>query len=114
MPKLKFSTPRPRTVVLSVIILAAAFFVVQGGEYGTTDLISQHSRQIDLRRAIDSLRRDIDSLEAVKRQIENDPSVQERIAREAYGMVRGKGEILYRFTESDSAVSGSEGRARQP
>ena len=31
-----------------------------------------------------------------------DPALQERIAREEFGMVRGNKELLYRFTDSVS------------
>jgi cell division protein FtsB len=56
-------------------------------------------RKKQIQVAIDSLRREIDSLEAVRRSIIADPKVQERIAREEFGMVRGDKEILYRFAE---------------
>jgi len=52
---------------------------------------------------MDSLRHEIDSLAKVKKAVQADPAVQERIAREEFGMVRGNKEILYRFAEPDSA-----------
>jgi cell division protein FtsB len=86
-------------LVLVVLALAAVAFAVEGGEYGTWDLVQQGVRKKQIQVAIDSLRREIDSLEAVRRSIINDPKVQERIAREEFGMVRGDKEILYRFVE---------------
>ena len=56
-----------------------------------------------MRASMDSLRREIDSLAKVKKAVLADPAVQERIAREEFGMVRGNKEILYRFAEPDSA-----------
>jgi cell division protein FtsB len=41
----------------------------------------------------------------VKKAILTDPAVQERIAREEFGMVRGDKELLYRFTTADSTRS---------
>jgi cell division protein FtsB len=95
---------RLRWVVLGGIAVGAAVFAVQGGEYGTTDLLSQASRKRTLERQIDSLRREIDSLSRVKRAVLSDPATQERIAREEFGMVKGEKEILYRFAEPPDSV----------
>jgi cell division protein FtsB len=99
-----------RRIVFAVLGLAALIFVVQGGEFGTWDLVRQRSRRAELTAAIDSLERDIDSLRKLKAAVETDPAVQERIARERFGYVRGDKEILYRFTDPrrDSAGVGSE------
>jgi cell division protein FtsB len=86
-------------IVAGAVLLAAILFAVQGGEYGTTDLVRQRARKARLLAEIDSLQRDVDSLARVKRMIQTDPAVQERIAREEFGMVRGNKEILYRFAE---------------
>jgi cell division protein FtsB len=91
------------------VLLAAIFFAVQGGEYGTTDLFRQRARKARLVAEIDSLQREVDSLSRVKRSIQTDAAVQERIAREEFGMVRGNKEILYRFAEP-AAVPGGAGR----
>jgi len=50
-----------------------------------------------MRREIDSLRRNVDSLNRLAHEIETDPALQERIAREEFGMVKGNKELLYRF-----------------
>jgi cell division protein FtsB len=87
------------------IAIGAVVFVyaLQGGEYSTTALLSQRARAKRMRASMDSLRHEIDSLTRVKRAVQADPQVQERIAREEFGMVRGNKEILYRFAEPDSA-----------
>ena len=87
-----------RLVMLAVIVAALAF-AIQGGEYGTTDLVKQRARRETLLARIDSLQHAVDSLTREKRAIETDPAVQERIAREEFGMVRGPKEMLYRFAE---------------
>ncbi len=99
--------PVPRTpgwialrVGLAAASLAIIVFAVQGGEYGTTDLLSQKGRLARERAEVDSLQRRVDSLAAYKRLVETDPATQERIAREEFGMVK-PGEVLYRFTEPD-------------
>lgn len=81
-------------------IIGVVYFAIQGGEYGTYDLLSQRSRRANLDREIDSLERTLDSLVKWKHAVETDPRVQERIAREEFGMVRGNKEMLYRFTDS--------------
>ena len=88
-------------------LLAVAAFAVQGGEYGTTDLVRQRGRERVLRAAVDSLQRAVDSLESYKKAVATDPVVQERIAREEFGMVRGDKELLYRFATPDSATVGT-------
>ena len=87
-------------IVIGAIVLV---YALQGGEYSTTALLSQRARAKRMRAGMDSLRHEIDSLARVKTAVQADPAVQERIAREEFGMVRGNKEILYRFAEPDSA-----------
>jgi len=87
-------------IAIGAIILV---YALQGGEYSTTALLSQRARAKRMRAGMDSLRREIDSLAKVKKAVQADPAVQERIAREEFGMVRGNKEILYRFAEPDSS-----------
>ena len=86
-------------VLVAAGVVAALAFAVQGGEYGTTDLWRQKQRRARLIRTNDSLVRVVDSLRRYKRRLETDPALQERIAREEFGMVRGSKELLYRFAE---------------
>jgi cell division protein FtsB len=81
--------------------VVAVWFAIQGGEYGSVDLLRQHNQRARLTREIDSLRRIVDSLGQYKQRVLTDARTQERIAREEFGMVRGK-ELLYRFAEPDS------------
>jgi cell division protein FtsB len=91
-----------RRVLFWCVVIAAIVFAVQGGEWGTDDLVAQRSRMVRLRAQIDTLRHEVDSLSGVKKAILTDATVQERIAREEFGMVRGDKELLYRFTTVDS------------
>jgi cell division protein FtsB len=92
-----------RLVVLAAIA-AALVFAIQGGEYGTLDLIKQRREKARVTHSIDSLRHVVDSLAKYADRVQHDPATQERIAREVFGMVRGDKEILYRFTDRpDSA-----------
>jgi cell division protein FtsB len=80
--------------------LGVAYFAVEGGEYGTSDLVRQRLRRQRLQAEIDSLEQQIDSLERYRKQVLTDPVLQERIAREQFGMVRGDKELVYRFTDA--------------
>lgn len=92
---------RVNMVLLAAGAIAAVWFAVQGGEYGTIDLLRQRQRRAELRREIDSLTRIVDSLGRYKQRVLTDPKLQERIAREEFGMIRGR-ELLYRIAEPDS------------
>ena len=91
-------------IAIGAVVLV---YALQGGEYSTTALLSQRARATRMRAGMDSLRHEIDSLAKVKKAVQVDPAVQERIAREEFGMVRGNKEILYRFAEPDSARNGA-------
>ncbi|MFL5574729.1 MAG: FtsB family cell division protein [Gemmatimonadaceae bacterium] len=96
-----------------LVALAAAAFAVQGGEYGTSDLVRQRARHRRLQAAVDSLQREVDSLGALERAVASDPLLQERIAREEFGMVRGDKELLFRFADPAAPDDdGSDGPGR--
>ena len=88
-----------KRLAVAVVVLAALAFAVQGGEYGTTDLWRQKQRKKALLGSLDSLQHVVDSLRRYKHRLQTDPALQERIAREEFGMVRGNKELLYRFAE---------------
>jgi cell division protein FtsB len=92
---------RVRAAVLLALGGGALWFAIEGGEYGTSDLIRQERQRRRFTREIDSLRRVVDSLTRYKYRVVNDPATQERIAREEFGMVRGR-ELLYRMVAPDS------------
>jgi cell division protein FtsB len=86
-----------RAVVYSLFAAFVAF-AIQGGEYGTTDLVRQRRQLAAERAAVESLAAQVEDLQAFKKLLESDAATQERIAREEFGMVK-PGEILYRFVE---------------
>ncbi len=96
--------PIVKRVGIAALLLAAAWFAVEGGEFSTLDLFRQRRERASLDRSIDSLQHVVDSLKKYADQVQRDPATQERIAREVFGMVRGNKELLYRFTTpADSA-----------
>ena len=89
-------------LVLALLVVMGVF-AFEGGEYSTWDyralqheLADEQARQVRLRQMVDSLTR-------LRKSIETDPAVQERIAREQYGMIR-PGERLYRLAPVDKDV----------
>jgi cell division protein FtsB len=80
----------------------AIYFAVQGGEYGTSDLLQLQGEEGQERAEVARLQLVVDSLARAAKAIENDPRTQERVARESFGMIR-KGELLYRLVPGDSA-----------
>ena len=92
---------RARQVVLAVVALGMAAYAVEGGEYGTTDLLALRAQVRAERSALDRLRHEVDSLRQEERALAEDPRVQEKVARELYGMIR-EGEILYQVVARDS------------
>ena len=95
----KSGPQRIKQLLVVAGVLAALIFAVQGGEYGTRDLMRQRARRATLVATIDSLQHIVDSLRRYKTRVETDPVLQERIAREEFGLVRGDKELLYRLAE---------------
>ena len=88
-----------------MLVVFAVLFAIEGGEFGTSDLVRQHQAKAHLTQEIDSLEHVVDSLARLRKGLETDPAVQERVAREVFGMVRGGKEIVYRFTDSTAKPS---------
>jgi cell division protein FtsB len=80
----------------------ALYFAIQGGEYGTTHLLELRRDVEREQEQVARLTVIVDSLERAARAIERDPRVQERVARESFGMIR-RGEYLFRIVPGDSA-----------
>jgi cell division protein FtsB len=95
--------PLVRRVVIVAAAIAAVVFAVQGGEFSTFDLLRERRAVRRLAHDVDSLQRTVDSLRRYETAVRTDPAMQERLARENFGMVRGNKEILYRFADSTSA-----------
>jgi len=86
-------------IVIGAIVL---YFAIQGGQWGTYDLWTQRREKLALERANDSLTRKVDSLRRYRVQLDTDRALQEKLARENFGMVRGDKELLYLLGPPDS------------
>jgi cell division protein FtsB len=94
-----------RRIIWAAVILGAVYFALQAGEYSTLDIMRQGRQERQLQASIDSLQHQVDSLRVIERRVRNDPAMQERIAREEFGMVRGPKEIIYKFAPAPSKDS---------
>jgi cell division protein FtsB len=90
-----------KRVVLLVVLLGLAGFAVEGGTYGTRDLLRLKSQVQDEQRRIARLRIEVDSYARIDRDLKTNPVAQESVARELYGMIR-PGEILYQVVPKDT------------
>ncbi|HTG83509.1 MAG TPA: septum formation initiator family protein [Gemmatimonadales bacterium] len=81
-------------IILGVIF--ALYFAFQGGEYGTLDLRELRHQAAQESTAVVQLQHVVDSLGRLAVAIEKDPAMQERVARERFGMLK-PGEFLYRL-----------------
>ncbi|HEU5050928.1 MAG TPA: septum formation initiator family protein [Gemmatimonadales bacterium] len=83
-----------------VVLLLLAFLAVQGGEYTTGDYFELKRRLAVAEQEAARLAAAVDSLKRMEKAVLTDPAVQERIAREEFGMIRS-GEYLYKVTEPE-------------
>jgi cell division protein FtsB len=83
-------------------LVFALYFAIQGGEYGTLDLLKLRREVAAEQEKVALLKHALDSLGREATAIEHDPRVQEHVAREQFGMIRG-GELLYKLVPADSA-----------
>ncbi|MBL0940640.1 MAG: septum formation initiator family protein [Gemmatimonadaceae bacterium] len=86
-------------------VLAVLAFAIQGGEYGTTDLLSQREARAQLEAELEVLRDTVATLRTTLKQVRSDDATLERIAREEHGLVKGEKELIYRVRTAPDAVS---------
>jgi cell division protein FtsB len=84
-----------RRVLLGLGVLIVIWFAIEGGQFGSWDLVKQRRGKRQLQHEIDSLQRRVDSLRKYRAQLDTDRALQEKLARENVGMVRGDKELLY-------------------
>src|ERR1043165_502998 len=86
-----------RRFLFFLAVVAAVYLPVQGGQWSTWDLFTQRRQKQALLRANDSLQRKVDSLRRYRAQLDTDRALQEKLARENLGMVRGDKELVYQI-----------------
>jgi cell division protein FtsB len=105
---------RMYTALKVLFWVLVAYFAVEGGEYGTSDLFALRRRMSATNTAIDSLKRVADSLALRKKDVTTNPAVQERIAREDFGMVKGDKELVYHVLRPDTGAVSTDSAPRVP
>ena len=85
---------RARLAALAAALVLTAL-AVWGGEYSTLDWLTIRGQLDEERARVAALQVELDSLATLARDLETNPAVQERVAREEFGMIRD-GEVLYR------------------
>ncbi len=95
---------RGRWLALVVLVLAA-LFAWTGGIYSTSDYRALQDEAQRLAATLDTVRHEVDSMRAFRDSLVRDPEVVERVAREAFGLVR-PGEIVVTILpeQADTAV----------
>ena len=93
-------------MVAGVVLAAALYYAVWGGEYSVFDLLRLRRDRREAEETLARTRREIDSLQSDTLKLSRDPATIERVARERFGMIRD-GETLYRFVPVDSAAKGA-------
>ncbi len=99
---------RGRRLGLAFIALGLVF-AAAAGEYSTWDWLTLRREAEAERDRIAALRVEVDSLRQEAVAIETDAAVQERLARELYGMLR-TGEFAYLIERGDTLDRGSARR----
>ena len=94
--------PVIRRVLFGVLVLTVIWFAIEGGQWGSWDLIKQRQEKKQLQHELDSLQRRVDSLRKYRTRLDTDRALQEKLARENVGMVRGDKELVY-LLSPDSA-----------
>jgi cell division protein FtsB len=95
-----------RQALMVAIALGAVAFAVEGGEFGTSDVVLQKGRRQRLQAEVEGLRVEVESLKAEVKSMNTDDARLERIAREQFGMVKGDKEVLY-WTARGNAAAGT-------
>ncbi|NOT07739.1 MAG: septum formation initiator family protein [Gemmatimonadales bacterium] len=83
-----------------LVVAGAVWAALMVGEYSTPQWLALRSKERTERERLVALRAEVDSLARVKKLVETDPAMQERVAREQYGMLR-KGEVEFTLVRPD-------------
>ena len=101
--------PRGRHLAAGVVLAAALYYALWGGEYSAFDLLRLKRDRRDAEARLARTRAEVDSLKSEAKRLENDPATIERVARERFGMIRD-GETLYRFVPVPDSAPAPAGR----
>ncbi len=81
---------------LLAVLGGSALYAAFGGEYSTLNWLDLRRQERAEQAQIEQLTTEVDSLRRFAKALATDRKLQERLAREEFGMIR-KGEFLYRL-----------------
>lgn len=84
-----------RRVAWAAGALSVLYFAVEGGEYGTTDLLTLRDDVAEVEAELALLRDTVAALDSTLKLVSTDDFTLERIAREEHGLVKDEKELLY-------------------
>ncbi|WP_434480413.1 FtsB family cell division protein [Gemmatimonas sp.] len=84
---------------------------VEGGEYGSSDLLTQREEKAQLESDLALLRDTVATLDATLKRVSTDDFTLERIAREEHGLVKGEKELLYWIDDPEAKARADSVRA---
>jgi cell division protein FtsB len=91
-----------RWIAIMVLILAAVF-AWTGGTFSESNYLALKRSEIEANRRLTRLKHEVDSLQALRDSLEGNPAVQERVARELFGMMR-PGEIVFTIVPDSAGL----------
>jgi cell division protein FtsB len=91
-----------RKILIAIAAIAVLYFAIEGGQFGTSDLWRQRQNRQRLQHDLDSLKARVDSLKKYRARLDTDRELQEKLARENFGMVKGDKELLYLIGPPDT------------
>ena len=99
-----------RRILFAVVLGAAAYFALFGGEHGAYRLWVLEREMTRQDENLEALREEVGRLRLRADSLQHDSATIERIARERFGLIRD-GERLYRFVEgADEPTAGEPER----
>ena len=84
-----------------LVLLGAAIYGWFGGTFSTPEYLEMKRAEALTRDSLIALRKEIDSLSIFRDSLATNPAVQERYARETWGMLR-PGELSFKLVPADS------------
>ena len=92
-----------------VVLVCAGVFAWHGGIFSTAAYRAVERQEVASRAQAERLQREVDSLARFADSLEHVPAVQERVARETFGMLR-PGELIFTIVVPDTASRDSTKR----
>ena len=84
----------PARWIAAVVLILAAVFAWTGGTFSEGNYLALRREEAQANRRLAQLQHEVDSLRAFRDSLANNPAVQERVARDQWGMLR-PGEIAF-------------------